>query len=62
VETTKSICILGCRNPFGRRFAWTTSILNARDADFALEIGACKIINIKVGRVGGFSEAKKFTM
>ena len=35
------------------------SILNARDADFALEIGACKIINIKVGRVGGFSEAKK---
>ncbi len=35
------------------------SILNARDADFALEIGACRIINIKVGRVGGFSEAKK---
>src|SRR6266446_4506492 len=34
------------------------SILNARDADFALEIGACRIINIKVGRVGGFSEAK----
>ena len=35
------------------------SILSARDADFALEIGACRIINIKVGRVGGFSEAKK---
>src|SRR5207253_6493337 len=35
------------------------SIRNARDADFALEIGACRIINIKVGRVGGFSEAKK---
>src|SRR5271157_2213430 len=35
------------------------SILNARDADFALEIGACRIINIKVGRVGGFGEAKK---
>jgi hypothetical protein len=35
------------------------SILNARDADFALETGACRIINIKVGRVGGFSEAKK---
>jgi o-succinylbenzoate synthase len=33
--------------------------LNARDADFALETGACRIINIKVGRVGGFSEAKK---
>ena len=35
------------------------SMLNARDADFALEIGACRIINIKVGRVGGFGEAKK---
>ena len=35
------------------------SIRQARDADFALEIGACRIINIKVGRVGGFTEAKK---
>ena len=35
------------------------SIENARDAAFALESGACRIINIKVGRVGGFSEAKK---
>jgi len=35
------------------------SIVNARSADFALEIGACRILNIKVGRVGGFSEAKK---
>src|SRR5271154_5273383 len=35
------------------------SILNARDADFAQETGACRIVNIKVGRVGGFSEAKK---
>src|SRR5580704_15794314 len=35
------------------------SILSARDADFALEIGACRIVNIKVGRVGGFGEAKK---
>ena len=35
------------------------SIVNARDADFAVEIGACRILNIKVGRVGGFSEAKK---
>ena len=35
------------------------SIRHARDADFALETGACKIINIKVGRVGGFTEAKK---
>jgi len=35
------------------------SIRHARDADFALESGACRIINIKVGRVGGFTEAKK---
>ena len=35
------------------------SIRHSRDADFALEIGACRIINIKVGRVGGFTEAKK---
>ena len=35
------------------------SIRQARDADFALEIDACRIINIKVGRVGGFTEAKR---
>jgi O-succinylbenzoate synthase len=35
------------------------SIVNARTAAIALETGACRIINIKVGRVGGFSEAKK---
>ena len=35
------------------------SIHHARDADFALETGACRIINVKVGRVGGFTEAKK---
>jgi o-succinylbenzoate synthase len=34
------------------------SIRNARDAEAAIELGACGIINIKVGRVGGFSEAK----
>ncbi|MGA8270754.1 MAG: o-succinylbenzoate synthase [Candidatus Sulfotelmatobacter sp.] len=35
------------------------SIVNARTAAIALETGACRIINIKVGRVGGFTEAKK---
>ena len=35
------------------------SIENVRDAAFAVETGACRIINIKVGRVGGFTEAKK---
>src|SRR5579862_553388 len=35
------------------------SIVSARKAAIALEIGACRIINIKVGRVGGFTEAKR---
>jgi O-succinylbenzoate synthase len=35
------------------------SIVNTRAAAFALEIDACRIVNIKVGRVGGFTEAKK---
>ena len=33
------------------------SIRNARDATQAVETRACRIVNIKVGRVGGFSEA-----
>ncbi len=33
------------------------SIHHARDAAAAAELGACRIVNIKVGRVGGFSEA-----
>ena len=33
------------------------SIVNARSAAFALDTDACRIINIKVGRVGGFTEA-----
>ena len=35
------------------------SIRHSRDAAAAIEAKACRIINIKVGRVGGFSEAKK---
>ncbi len=35
------------------------SIVSARSAAFAVEIAACRIINVKVGRVGGFSEAIK---
>src|SRR5271168_2365848 len=34
------------------------SIRHARDAANALDLGACRIINIKVGRVGGFAEAR----
>ena len=33
------------------------SIRHAGDAATALELGSCKIINIKLGRVGGYSEA-----
>ena len=33
------------------------SIHSAEDARKAIQLGACKIINLKVGRVGGFSEA-----
>ncbi len=35
------------------------SILSAEDARKAIKIGACQIINIKPGRVGGLTEAKK---
>ena len=35
------------------------SILSEDDARKAIKIGACKIINIKPGRVGGLTEAKK---
>lgn len=33
------------------------AIRSARDARTAIELGSCGIVNIKVGRVGGFSEA-----
>lgn len=33
------------------------AIRSARDTEAALELKACRIINIKVGRIGGFSEA-----
>src|SRR5271167_4549520 len=35
------------------------SIVSVRSAAFAVETSACRIINVKVGRVGGFSEALK---
>jgi len=43
------ICILGCRNPSDGDLPGRIDF-ERRDADFALEIGACKIINIKVAR------------
>lgn len=35
------------------------SILSYEDARKAIELGSCKIINIKIGRVGGLTEAKR---
>jgi O-succinylbenzoate synthase len=35
------------------------SIRSAHDAAFAIELGACRVINIKQGRVGGIAEAKR---
>ena len=35
------------------------SIHSLEDAKKAIELGSCKIINIKIGRVGGLTEAKK---
>ena len=34
------------------------SIRHRRDADHAIAVGACRIVNIKMGRVGGHTEAK----
>lgn len=39
------------------RICLDESIRNRRDALAAIDMGSCGIINIKVGRVGGFSEA-----
>jgi o-succinylbenzoate synthase len=33
------------------------AIRSSRDAEAALELGACRIVNIKIGRIGGFSDA-----
>ena len=35
------------------------SIRSAADARFAIELGACRVINIKLGRVGGHAEARR---
>ena len=35
------------------------SIESARDAEQAIAIGACRIINVKLGRVGGFTSARE---
>ena len=39
------------------RLCLDESIINHRQARLALELDSCRIINVKVGRVGGYSEA-----
>jgi len=39
------------------RLCLDESIVNLRQARLALELDSCRIINVKVGRVGGYSEA-----
>lgn len=39
------------------RICLDEAIHHRRDAQAAIELGSCKIVNIKVGRVGGMSEA-----
>jgi len=39
------------------RICLDESVRTAQHAEQAIEIGACKVLNIKLGRVGGFSEA-----
>ena len=39
------------------RLCLDESITNLRQAKLALELDSCRIINIKIGRVGGYSEA-----
>ena len=39
------------------RLCLDESIVNLRHARLALELDSCRIINIKIGRVGGYSEA-----
>jgi len=41
------------------RLCLDESITHLRDAQTAMELGACGIINIKLGRVGGFSSARE---
>lgn len=35
------------------------SIVSARSAEIAIAMGACKIVNVKAGRVGGYLEARR---
>ena len=47
------------RQVCARRSASDESIRSAADASAALELGACRIVNIKQGRVGGVLEARR---
>ena len=47
-----------CRDTSETPICLDESIHSAEDARKAIKIGACRIINIKLGRVGGHREAR----
>ena len=47
-----------CSVSVGTSICLDESIVSLAHAQHALELDACRIINIKLGRVGGYSEAK----
>ena len=49
----------GLQSRIGTPLCLDESILSVDDARKAFQIGACKIINIKLGRVGGHAEARR---
>ncbi|MGH9831312.1 MAG: enolase C-terminal domain-like protein [Blastocatellia bacterium] len=46
-----------CSQLFATSICLDESINGFRQAEQALDLGSCRIINIKVGRVGGYTEA-----
>ncbi|MBV9624554.1 MAG: o-succinylbenzoate synthase [Acidobacteria bacterium] len=50
-------CHAGLQRRLKTAICLDESIRQRRDAEQAIELGACRIINIKTGRVGGFSES-----
>jgi O-succinylbenzoate synthase len=50
-------CHAALQKELGTSLCLDESIRSARSAKMAADLGACRIINIKLGRVGGFSEA-----
>ena len=48
-----------CRKRINTAICLDESIKTPADAEHAIALGACRIINVKLGRVGGHAEAKR---